>query len=115
MEHQFQEFSWFFVFPCSVLSPSSWFAFDVFPVILLLYLKDSKFVMGSALLLAVGGLLPTGGLRGGLLGAHPCNNSRNCLLFFCNFHCIQANCTLELQHLDLLHSHLIHYWSLTCN
>ena len=38
-----------FVFPCSVFSPSSWFAFDVFSIILLFYLKDSVFVMGSAL------------------------------------------------------------------
>ena len=38
-----------FVFPCSVFSPSSWFAFDVFPVILFLHLKDSEFVMGCAL------------------------------------------------------------------
>ena len=34
-----------FVFPRSVLL----FAFDVFPVIILLYLKDSEFVIGSAL------------------------------------------------------------------
>ena len=34
-----------FVFPCSV----PLFVFDVFPVILLFYLKESKFVMGSAL------------------------------------------------------------------
>ena len=38
-----------FVFPCSAFSPSSWFAFDVFSVILLFYLKDSEIVMGFVL------------------------------------------------------------------
>ena len=38
-----------FVFSCSVFSPFSLFVFDVLSVILLLYLKDSEFVMGSAL------------------------------------------------------------------
>ena len=51
-----------FVFPCSV----PWLAFDAFPVILHLYLKDSEFVIGSALSLIVGGSLS---LRGELLGS----------------------------------------------
>ena len=38
-----------FMFPYWVFSPFSWFAFDFFPVILLLYLKPSEFVIGSAL------------------------------------------------------------------
>ena len=37
------------------------------------------------------------------------------LLFFCGFYCIQANCTLALRYLYLLHCQLIHYWSLICN
>ena len=38
-----------FIFPCSVFAPFSRFIFDVYPVILVLYLNDTKFVMGSAL------------------------------------------------------------------
>ena len=38
-----------FVCPWLLSSPSSWFASDIFPVILLLYLKDLEFVIGSAL------------------------------------------------------------------
>ena len=38
-----------FVFLCTVFSSFSRFSFNVFPIILLLYLKDWKFVMGSAL------------------------------------------------------------------
>ena len=34
-----------FVFFYSMFSPFSWFVFDVFPVMLSLYLKDSEFVL----------------------------------------------------------------------
>ena len=58
-----------FIFSCSVFLLFSWSAFDIFSVILLLHLKEPEFVMFSALQLTVGRLLPTGGLRGGLLGS----------------------------------------------
>ena len=35
--------------------------------------------------------------------------------FLCNVYYIQANCTLVLQYLDLLHCQLMQYWSLICN
>ena len=38
-----------FVFPCSVFAPFSRFTFDVFPVILVLYLNDAEFVIESSL------------------------------------------------------------------
>ena len=37
-----------FAFPCSVFTPFSRFEFDVFPAILVLYLNDAEFVIGSA-------------------------------------------------------------------
>ena len=38
-----------FVFLCSVFTPFFRFIFDVFHVILVLYLNDAEFVIGSAL------------------------------------------------------------------
>ena len=38
-----------FVFPCSIFKPFSRFAFEVLPVILVLYLNDAEFVIGFAL------------------------------------------------------------------
>ena len=38
-----------FVFPCSIFTPFSRFAFEVLPVILVLYLNDAEVVIGFAL------------------------------------------------------------------
>ena len=85
-----------FVFSCLVFSPTSRFAFDVFPVILLLYLKDYLWDLHYNYLQENHEV-------------HLCDNFINFLLFFYSFYCTQANYTLALQHLNLPHCQLIHY------
>ena len=45
---------------------------------------------------------------------HPCNNSTKKQMSLNNFCYIQANCTLALQCLSLLHSQIIHHLFLKC-